>query len=78
MEEKETGGAALPQQMYFRDGSPKVPDCADVGMTLRDYFAAQALTGLCANQSITEDLSPKDVSCKAYFIADAMLKERSK
>lgn len=39
------------------------------GMTLRDYFAAAALQGLCAR-------GERDVALKAYYYADAMLKER--
>jgi hypothetical protein len=43
------------------------------GMTLRDYFATAALTGLISQQDgyIWKDLAPD-----AYRIADAMLKAR--
>lgn len=49
------------------------------GMTLRDYFAAQALTTIPAYAS--EDVStwtPADFARHAYLIADAMLAERAK
>ena len=40
------------------------------GMTLRDYFASQALTAISG--------SPTDRAKWAYEVADAMLVERSK
>lgn len=46
------------------------------GMTLRDYFAAAALMGQCANP----DCEPEDVvhnAIVAYRNADAMLAQRS-
>ena len=55
------------------------------GLTLRDYFAAAALTGL-ANASMAHDLlhpeadmgtfDPESFAGDAYQIADAMLKAR--
>ena len=50
------------------------------GMTLRDYFAGQALAGICANCDSNgengwtgaEDLAAR----KAYVFADAMLRAR--
>lgn len=48
------------------------------GMTLRDYFAAQALIGLItANESLS-DIDPFVMAVRAYKAADAMMKERSK
>jgi hypothetical protein len=41
------------------------------GMTLRDYFAGQALAGI-----TTFETSPAEVSEHCYAIADAMLRER--
>jgi hypothetical protein len=47
------------------------------GMSLRDYFAASALTGLMANNELLPNSI--DAACgEAYSYADAMLKERSK
>lgn len=52
-----------------------VDDCC--GMTLRDWFAGQALAGMQA--SVTEDWpDPEIVAEKAYQCADAMLEERAK
>jgi hypothetical protein len=45
------------------------------GMSLRDYFAAAALTGFLANQSLTGKY--KCYASDAYMIADEMLKARS-
>lgn len=67
MKEKETGGNAFP--VFLPSG--------DVweGMTLRDYFAGQALIMLVK----TEYGSPVgDIASYAYQTADAMLKERTK
>lgn len=44
------------------------------GMTLRDYFAGQALTGLCAASEKVEDLD--HVAVLAYGIADDMMDAR--
>lgn len=50
------------------------------GMTLRDYFAAKALQGLCA--AMGPDYSPariingEGVAQDAYYLADDMLKAR--
>jgi hypothetical protein len=54
-------------------------DCPTInlGMTLRDYFAAAALQGIVQNTDIyTADENQQSV--EAYRIADAMLKERAK
>lgn len=49
------------------------------GMTLRDWFAGQALTGLFANVKITEQARGNaDLANAAYAAADTMLVERSK
>ncbi len=46
------------------------------GMTLRDYFAAKAMTGLLTAEIVGE-YSNEHVAEIAYRIADAMLKERT-
>lgn len=50
---------------------------AHEGMTLRDYFAGQALTGMLAGRSQVVKFTPEDAAISAYFTADAMLAERS-
>lgn len=52
------------------------------GMTLRDWFAGQALAGIlpvCARDTPTPDETPTQAFArKAYDLADAMLAERAK
>ena len=55
------GGPAFPWQ----DGFGRVS-----GMTLRDWFAGQALAGLCANPSI--NMGSHATAEAAYLSADAM------
>ena len=47
-----------------------------LGMTLRDYFAAKAMQGFMANKSNPMHFQPEDDASWAYSIADAMLKAR--
>jgi len=69
MSNTDTGGPAFPTENY-RDVVPVATGYAE-GMTLRDYFAAKAMSGvfpLCeTNKSAAE---------KCYEVADAMLKAR--
>jgi hypothetical protein len=60
---------------------PSNPDSQlHLGMTLRDYFAAQAMQGLIANLGITGMETARagagQYATMCYFIADAMLKAR--
>jgi hypothetical protein len=48
----------------------------ELGMTLRDYFAAKAMHGLISINEL--DLTHEDYARLAYLLADAMLKERVK
>lgn len=53
------------------------------GMSLRDYFAAEALNGICANSlanygMISNNAEPDYIAKRCYQIADAMLKQREK
>jgi len=62
---------------------PDAPDQYAPDMTLRDYFAAQAMSGLIAAQAGTYSINPLKPSVQrmlaqtAYSIADAMLKARA-
>ena len=52
--------------------------CADTGMTLRDWFAGQALAGMLAQSGGTAMQSPAaDGATYAYRVADAMLAVRN-
>ncbi len=52
------------------------------GMSLRDYFAGQALTGVMANSYVAKELqeagrlSSEDIVFTAYKVADLMIKKR--
>lgn len=48
----------------------------NVGMTLRDYFAAKAMQGLLANPETNRNWLEHDNARYAYRQADAMLKAR--
>jgi hypothetical protein len=61
-----------PQYAFPNEG--KVTYEAENGMTLRDYFAGQALAGLLANNS---PHSPRFYTRIAYEHADEMLKARA-
>lgn len=66
---KDTGGPAFPQRSYGPGD----------GMTLRDYFAAAALSNgrLTMYPQDAETVAPL-VARWAYVLADAMLAERAK
>lgn len=82
-ETRDDGGQAFPRgAVTFVD--PYDPGLRDhavqatTGMSLRDYFAGQALT---RTQEDDLDNEPDDIEALAswaYEIADAMLKERAK
>ena len=83
MSQMDNGGPAFPQmnQVIERRGD-KVYTFA--GMSLRDYFATAALTGLCARQGMVLQRQSSmtgnhmEISAMAFIYADAMLKERAK
>lgn len=73
---KETGGPAFPAEIeQATRGNIKVS-----GMSLRDYFAGQALMGICAHEDTggVHGMVYQDASKYAYGIADAMIKGRNK
>lgn len=57
---------------------PATPEASyypDFGMSLRDYFAGQALVGFIAGSQI-ELHDPENIPSACYAVADVMLKER--
>jgi len=62
-----TGGPAFPTEVVTTNDG-----WIHSGMTLRDYFAAKAMQGLCANNNT----DPFVISKAAYIVADAMLRAR--
>lgn len=71
------GGSAFPYQVVEESsgvtGAP-IRTTVYPGMTLRDYFAGQALIGMMADQI----LHTETVAAYAYEVADAMIAARSK
>ena len=53
-----------------------VSHITEQGMTLRDYFAAKAMTGLFASGHYEGLVDPHEISATAYQVADAMMKAR--
>lgn len=64
------GGAAFPaaEEHGMNNGMP--------GMSLRDYFAAQAMHGICSHPD-TWGHTVVGIAATAYCVADAMLKARA-
>lgn len=72
------GGPAFPVPMFTReaDGQPmSATEYGLGGMTLRDWFAGQALVGLLAGRGSAGDKAPNWAN-GSYAIADAMLEAR--
>jgi len=69
--DKKDGGQAFPH------GDPT--NGGDIGMTLRDYFAAKAMAGFCADSSV-EWKHGREIETTlaklAYDVADAMIQVR--
>ena len=61
-----------PESNYHPFQFPKDPP----QFTLRDYFAAAALTGMMSQESMFEALSEKIIALMAYQQADEMIKAR--
>jgi hypothetical protein len=68
MSNTNTGGPAFPVHADERN-------ITRYGMTLRDYFAAKAMQGICASGP-TNEWSNSRLAAEAYDLADAMLKAR--
>ena len=48
------------------------------GMSIRDYFAAQALQGILACSFASTDFTMADYAETSYLLADAMMRERDR
>ena len=83
-QEINTGGAAFPHKAKYWDencdGYRDSVDRYECGITIRDYFAAKALQGLLACQSLGYLYTGKDAELKAaseaYRYANAMIAAR--
>lgn len=73
---KNDGGPAFPAQAI---AYPSGAGVVVAGMSLRDYFAGQVLSGMAARDSFDEgQATPAQRARLAYIDADAMLAERAK
>lgn len=72
MNERDDGGPAFPREDYQGGGM------GQTGMSVRDYFAIEALGGLLASADGGEEnsINDKAFARAAYQLADAMLAER--
>ncbi len=68
---------------FMKTGGPAFPISVDIetvtyyGMSIRDYFAANALQGLLASHGLSFDPNYIDKFAKtAYDYADALLKQK--
>lgn len=69
MSEKDNGGPAFPVAVDQKHWDYP-------GMTLRDWFAGQALACVMQRFEPGSDPDTSDIAIQAYMIADAMLAER--
>ncbi len=83
---KQDGGPAFPRPASEDRTSGTLPDGdrlvdEQAGMTLRDWFAGQALTAIVPNEGWVQDKAGRpaqEAAEQAYLVADAMLVERDK
>lgn len=74
MTNKENGGSAFPNLVETLQTGDIIR--FQPGMTLRDWFAGQAISGVCSPAPDGWSLSPQDHAAWAYQIADAMMEAR--
>jgi len=70
MSKKDDGGPAFPREDYQTDNA-----AGQIGMTLRDYFAAKAMAAILVADGTTETYFHNRAR-EAYLMADAMLAAR--
>ena len=73
----EHGGPASPVTITIAAGG-RTQNVTLKGMTIRDWFAGQAITGALANGDDFEFAEWDNCAKYAYALADAMLAERGK
>lgn len=80
MSKPETGGSAFPIPPFV-DENGRVHQYPEPGMTLRQYYAGQALLGILSGPASREGVPRKewfDIPKEAFALADAMIAEGSK
>lgn len=73
---KPEGGAAFPRPLS-KISSEEI-DCGAEGMTLRDYFAAQAMNAMSGGPVWPAPSDSSEIARRSFAIADAMIAEREK
>lgn len=78
---KNDGGPAFPFEFeeHQVDGPPET--LVHAGMSLRDYFAAQAMPALIARQpagNLESDVTCQNIATASYELADFMLEARKR
>lgn len=74
MSDEKTGGSVFPTSPIYNGDDEVVK--AGPGMTLRDYFAAQALPAVIQDARRHDSTDEEAMALTAYAIADALLKAR--
>jgi hypothetical protein len=79
------GGSAFPHEDYSHAESMR--ELPSAGLSMRDYFAAKAMQGFCANPAVFAENSrtgwglvngdEEALAKYCYFFADAMIAARS-
>lgn len=71
------GGPAFPSgESYTVNGNLNQKSPLHRGMTIRDYFAAQAMQSLLAGNIFGSGEYLKEMASHSYKVADAMIKQR--
>jgi hypothetical protein len=74
-EEAKNGGPAFPVHGGYSGDDPR-NQILGGGMSLRDWFAGQALAGLCAHYGTPDGAEVGAIPSRAYVLADVMLSAR--
>lgn len=69
---RDSGGPAFPHRLIGDKGH----EWPQAGMSLRDYFAGQALTAMCGGDGWPQENDGPEMARRAYIFADAMLAAR--
>jgi len=77
-DQRDDGGQAFPQPNIIVGNDNTINAPAGVGMTLRQWFAGQALANMRTHENSDNPLYWQRIAESAYACADAMLKESAK
>lgn len=78
-QEMNDGGPAFPRpsSTEYLDGPDQTNCTHSDGMSLRDWFAGQAMAGLCES-GVEADYDEAHIAATCWRLADAILAERAK